>query len=91
MEQSITFGNARFTVITEYVIRMEYSEKQKFTEEQTLFAVNRKHNGCQFETQTKENQLRIKTDKIYLCYINDGLPFHKGNLSADIDGDNPVA
>ena len=49
------FGNARFTVITKNLIRAEYSESGKFTDEETLFAVNRKENGDEYKAETEEN------------------------------------
>lgn len=80
------FGNARFTVITKNLIRAEYSENGKFTDEETLFAVNRKENGDGYKAEAEENVLKIKTSDISLTYIDDKLGFSPENLFADIHG-----
>ena len=80
------FGNARFTVITKNLIRAEYSESGKFTDEETLFAVNRKENGDGYKAEAEENVLKIKTSDISLTYIDDKRGFSPENLFADIHG-----
>lgn len=80
----IRFGKARFTVITENLVRCEYAENEKFCNNETLFAVCRKHNGCKFEFKENGNTLNIKTEAIDITYINDLLPFSKSNLFGKI-------
>lgn len=80
----IPFGKARFTVITENLIRCEYSENEKYCDDETLFAVNRDHNGCQFDVFENENVLNIKTDAISITYHNDSKPFSAENLYGTI-------
>ena len=82
----ITFGNARFSVITENLIRCEYSKDKLFIDYPTLFATNRSHNGCDFEASENGSTITIKTDAMTLTYTNDGNHFSNTNLSCDIFG-----
>lgn len=84
--KQIVFGNARFSVITENLIRAEYSKESNFMDYNTLFASNRKYNGCDVEICENGNTLTIKTEAITLTYIDDGKPFSADNLTADIFG-----
>ena len=80
--KAFLFGKARFTVITENLIRMEWSEKELFEDGETLFAVNRNHNGCSVQTEETENEIRIQTEVFTLTYLKNeekgfyGIQFH---------------
>lgn len=82
----IQSGKARFTVITENVIRCEYSEKEVFSDADTLFCVNRAHNGCEVKVVEDGDRTVISTDFITLTYVNDGRCFNSDNLYAEILG-----
>ncbi len=86
-ENMVTLEKARFTVITENLIRCEYALNSVFCDDETLFAVNRKHNGCAFDIKTTENTVEIKTDAIHLIYQNDGNPFSSENLYGTVMGE----
>jgi len=73
---------ARFTVVTEGVIRMEYSENGKFVDGETLFA---KRDMCWDATVTDGDVLTIKTESFTLYYI--GGEFTAESLFADIHVD----
>ena len=84
----ITLGKARFTVITENLIRMEWSENGVFCDAQTLFAVNRRHNGCEVHMERTENTVTLRTEAITLRYRENGENgFSKENLSGEIFGE----
>ncbi len=85
-ENILVLEKARFTVITENLIRCEYAQNGVFCDDATLFAVNREHNGCQFEIKSDENSVEIKTEAISLTYQNDGTPFSAENLYGTIYG-----
>lgn len=70
--KAFTFGKARFTVITENLIRLEWSEKEIFEDGETLFAVNRNHNGCSVQMEETENEIRIQTEIFTLFYRKNG-------------------
>lgn len=84
--KQIVFGKARFSVITENVIRAEYSDILNFKDDYTLFASNRAYNGCNAEICENDNVLTIKTDAIFLTYKDDGKPFFADNLFCDVFG-----
>ncbi len=86
-ENIIVLDKARFTVITENLIRCEYAANKSFLDDPTLFAVNRIHNGCRFDVNLTEDTVEIKTEAIHLIYQNDGKEFSAENLSATIFGE----
>ena len=67
--KAIVRGKARFSVITENLIRIEWSENGIFEDGKTLFAVNRNHNGCDVSVEETENMLRIQTERFTLFYL----------------------
>jgi alpha-glucosidase len=83
-EAIVQFGNARFTVLTSQLIRMEYSEHKKFEDRASLTFVNRELPVPHFKKQVNGNQLRITTDNVQLIYTEDGRAFNEQNLSATI-------
>ena len=85
-EKTIVLDKARFTVITENLIRFEYAENREFCDDETLFAVNRAHNGCTAEMISTDSTLEIKTDAIHLTYKNNGHEFSAENLYGTILG-----
>lgn len=84
--KQIIFGKARFSVITENLIRAEYADGTDFLDNQTLFAYNRNYNGCPVEISENGNTLTVKTQAMTLTYIDDGKPFSAENLTCDIFG-----
>ncbi len=81
--KAIVRGKARFSVITENLIRIEWSENGIFEDGKTLFAVNRNHNGCDVSVEETENMLRIQTERFTLFYLqNEENVFSPSNLYA---------
>ena len=84
----ITVGKARFSVITENLIRMEWSENGVFCDDETLFAVNRRHNGCEVRIDRTDTSVEIRTEAIRLCYFDNGENgFSERNLYGEIFGE----
>jgi len=81
---SVVVGDARFTVITRNLIRMEFAPGGQFVDAQSIFAVNRSARYSQFKVATSANSTTIDTGSIRLTYTPDGKPFGPANLSADI-------
>ncbi len=78
-------GNARFTVIGEGLMRMEYAEDGRFVDEKTLFAEERTYDGAPFDVSDDGAVLTIRTARIVLTYNyaqNEG--FTEKTLQADI-------
>jgi alpha-glucosidase (family GH31 glycosyl hydrolase) len=77
----VTFGNARFTVLTPEVIRMEWSEDAKFTDNASLTFVNRNLEVPQFSQKASKSSIEIKTQKLTLIYKSLTDSFSVKNLS----------
>lgn len=75
-----TLGNARFTVIADNCIRMEYVTRQCFVDEPTLFASNRSTRCTDAKVVKDGNGLIIDTGKLRLEYHPDGSAFSAANL-----------
>ena len=78
---TVTFGNARFTVLTPEVIRMEWSEDAKFTDNASLTFVNRNLEVPQFSQKASKSSIEIKTQKLTLIYKSLTDSFSVKNLS----------
>ena len=61
-------GNARFTVLTSRLVRMEWSADQKFEDRATLGVVNRNLDVPMFSVKKSKSKVVIKTDDITLTY-----------------------
>ena len=73
-------GDARFTVLTPQMIRMEWSPEQKWEDHKTLTFVNRRLPVPRYKVKDNKNNLTITTDALTLRYRKDGKPFNAGNL-----------
>ena len=80
-EATVTAGNARFTVLTPRMIRMEYSPNGQFEDNKTLTIVNRQLPVPKFAVKQSAKKTEIKTDALTLTYRPDGEPFNAKNLS----------
>ncbi len=79
--KTYTRKNARFTVITEGALRIEYADNAAFVNEPTLFAV--RQGSIDASAIINEDTLTLKTDKFTLTYKGFE-PFSKDNLSVHI-------
>jgi len=73
-------GKARFTVLTDHVIRMEYSKDSTFIDLASLTFVNRNLSTPPFETSEGSGWLIIKTKFCALHYKKSSGPFTSENL-----------
>ena len=86
----VVVGNARFTVLTPQLIRMEWSEDGIFENRATLTFVNRKTDLPKFKVTNSRNKVIIRTDKLTMTYVK-GAKFSAENLSAEFTlGDKKV-
>ena len=74
-------GNARFTVLTSRLIRMEWSADGKFEDRATLGIVNRELPVPQYKVRRSGNKIIITTADVTLKYSGQG-KFNGDNLSA---------
>lgn len=68
-------GNARFTVLTPEMIRIEYSEKQQFEDRASFVVINRNLEVPEFTKTDDGDELVIKTEKLELRYKK-GMPLY---------------
>jgi alpha-glucosidase (family GH31 glycosyl hydrolase) len=76
----ISSGKARFTVLTDMLIRMEYAADSGFTDNATLTFVNRNLQVPRFETSRANGWLIIKTSYLQLRYKENSGRFNSGNV-----------
>lgn len=81
----VTNGNARFTVLTPEMIRIEYSDKGVFEDRATFTVINRNLDVPQYSTSEDDTFLYIETGKLHLKYRKGTnpktLPASSANLS----------
>lgn len=75
-------GNARFTVLTPQLIRMEWSEDGVFEDKATLTFVNRRTEVPQFKVSRSKSGIVIKTSALTLTYKITGR-FTEDNLRVE--------
>ena len=78
----IEAGNARFTVLTPQLVRMEWSENGHFEDRATLTVVNRLTEVPQFKVTNSRSKVVIRTSALTLTYRK-GEKFSADNLSAE--------
>ena len=90
----VTFGNARFTVLTPQLIRMEWSADGKFEDHASMVFINRRLPVPKFDkkiTTGPSASLTIKTGSITLSYAPTGDGhFAHNNLSISFDTDDKL-
>ncbi len=84
-------GNARFTVITPELIRMEWSQDGKFIDSPSLVFINRRLPVPVYRTSTDSGWLVIQTSRLKLRYKKDCGEFNSENLVISFSvGGEPV-
>jgi alpha-glucosidase (family GH31 glycosyl hydrolase) len=83
-EAVITLGNARFTILTPELIRMEYSASGQFEDKASFVFINRKLPVPKFTKKSNGKTLTVKTDKLVLNYKSNGQSFNATNLAVEI-------
>ena len=80
----VVSGNARFTVLTPELIRMEYAAGAEFEDRASFVFTNRRLPVPEFSVDRAEGQLVIGTAALTLRYVDGDEPFNKGNLSVEL-------
>eukprot|EP00727_Mastigamoeba_balamuthi_P005553 m51a1_g1617 putative glycosyl hydrolases 31 family protein (869) ;mRNA; r:217912-221125 len=83
----VTFGHARFTVLTESVVRIEWSDTGVWDDLASLVFLNRLLPVPQFWTERTSTSVMIKTPRVSLSYTpgNEGQTvFSAANLKIDV-------
>src|SRR5207248_1968562 len=76
-------GNARFTVLTPQMLRMEWSEAGKFEDHASLVFINRRLPVPKFTTANDGDELVIHTDALTLKYRKNSGQFTPENLNVE--------
>ena len=76
----VVCGNARFTVLTPRLIRMEWSQDGRFEDRATLTFVNRETKVPDFNVRESKKRLTLITSALRLTYLKDDGPFTADNL-----------
>ena len=76
-------GNARFTILTDHVIRMEYSRSGSFTDDASLTFINRHLDVPTFKTSEDKDWLIIQSRYSTVYYHKNSGPFSDKNLHID--------
>ena len=81
-------GQARFTILTSRLIRLEWSTNGQFIDQSTFAFPSRYAETPAFSYKNDDSQVVITTEFLILNYVSDGKPFHTGNLSINfkLDG-----
>lgn len=77
---SIVDRNARFTVLTPHIIRLEYDSTSRFVNDPSFVVINRKVPEVHFTTKKENGWLVIKTDFLKLKYKSGSGAFTSKNL-----------
>jgi hypothetical protein len=77
---SVREGNARFTVISPTLIRMEYAENGQFEDRPTQTVAERPPISADYETRVENGVRMVKTDALTLHYQVGSGPFTPNNL-----------
>lgn len=90
-ESVVVVGNARFTMLTPRMIRLEYSDTGAFEDRASLAFVNRALPAPEFSKSTADGKLLIQTEYLKLTYAEKGGRFSDKNLSIEFKlDDKPV-
>jgi len=79
----VVSGNARFTVLTPHIIRMEWSEDGVFEDHTSLTFVNRNLSVPKFEKKEADGYLQINTESMIIKYKLNSGKFNIDNLSIE--------
>ncbi len=78
---TFTLGQARFQLLTDRLLRLEWCADAVFEDRPTLAAVNRSLPKISAQAALRDRTFTLRTDALTLTYRDDGKMFHAGNLS----------
>ncbi len=81
----VTSGNARFTILTPQLIRMEWVEDGKFEDHASLVFINRRMPAPEFKNEFENEFLVLRTGKLALRYLRRGGEFTRLNLRVEFE------
>ena len=81
----VIIGQARFTVLTSQLIRLEWAENSQFEDHASQVFINRKLPVPPFKTKSDGDWLILETERLSLKYKKNSGKFTKNNLSLKFD------
>ncbi len=78
-------GQARFTVLTSRLIRLEWSATSEFEDHATFAFPGRYAEPPPFHAELNDGQLELRTEALTLRYADTGVSFDKSNLSIEFN------
>ncbi len=81
---TIRDGSARYTVLSPYLIRLEYSEDQNFEDRPTFHAINRHFSTPEFQTRVENGWRIIRTEGMHFQYKIGAGPYSVHNTKVHI-------
>ncbi|HVP09650.1 MAG TPA: TIM-barrel domain-containing protein [Phycisphaerae bacterium] len=82
---TVVVNNARFTILTPALIRMEWSPDGQFEDRASFAFINRNLPVPQFKVSSDQDWTTIDTARLTLRYKNTGEKFRKANLSIEMN------
>lgn len=79
-ENPVVIGNARFSFITDNLVRIEYAVDQAFVNDSTMFAVNRECGDVKVDITRSGNNYTLSTPLFDIIYSADGCGLGQNNL-----------
>jgi len=79
--------HVRFTVVSDGLVRLEYSPKGKFVDDKSQVAVNRLYPESNAKVISDKQYVTIQTPKLELKYKKNSGPFTADNLTIESRGD----
>jgi alpha-glucosidase (family GH31 glycosyl hydrolase) len=76
----ITFGKARFTILTDRMVRLEYADDRQFEDRPSLAVMNRISTRIPVQIRKVRNKIVITTKSLVLEYRDSGRGFSKENM-----------
>ncbi len=85
------WGNARFTFLTERMVRLEWSTDGDFEDRPTLAVINREMPAVEVAAEEEGQRLILSTSALRLTSVNDGTVFSPDNLQIEFSSDEMPA
>ncbi|MDI9585109.1 MAG: DUF4968 domain-containing protein, partial [Acidobacteriota bacterium] len=76
----ITCGQARFTVLSPTLLRLEYSPKGQFVDQPTVLVLDRNFPECPFKVEEQDEWLVVDTGQLELRWLAGAWPWDDTNL-----------
>ncbi len=87
---TVVAGQARFTVLTPRLIRLEWSPQADFEDRASLAIVQRRLPVPDFDVRRRLGRVELRTHALTLRYIEDAGKFDAENLAIEFGGPDPT-